>query len=124
MLVVALVGADGARTAGALTCAAVRCLFLPLVLGGPVGQTQPTALPSVVAPTAVPTASVVPTATPTPNPCVVPNLTGLRLEQAVQIWEAAGFTGRVLASPGLGVVRTQSLQPGITISCASDKTLR
>jgi uncharacterized protein YfaA (DUF2138 family) len=65
---------------------------------------------------------VSPTSTPTPTPCVaiVPNLLGIRLNEAQAVWQAVGFTTTVVMDgpPGQEAV-WQSIPAGAAADCNS-----
>jgi hypothetical protein len=107
----------------------------PLVSGDPPPPPPPTPTPTPTAtptatptPTPTPTPTVSPTATPaptptaTPTPCVaiVPNLLGIKLNQAQAVWQAAGFTTTVVMNgpPGQKAV-WESIPAGMAADCNS-----
>src|SRR6266478_8966861 len=87
----------------------------------PTATATPTPIPSPT-PTVSPTPTPTPTPTVTPTPCVamVPNLLGIRLNQAQALWQAAGFrTTVVMDGPPGQKAAWQSIPAGTAAGCAS-----
>lgn len=81
-------------------------------------------------PTPIPTASPIPTPSPiiTPEPmCTVPNLVGVRTNQAVRGWTDNGFAANNLifapSVPPHYTIRAQSLPTSPTVACSSIMTV-
>ena len=80
----------------------------------------PTSTPTPTA-TPIPTPTATPTPTPTPaSVCTVPDFIGIRLNRAQEMWNAAGFTTRVITiGPGGHSITSQSLPVGYVGSCST-----
>jgi hypothetical protein len=89
----------------------------PTPTATPPASPTPTPTPS---PTAPPSPSPTPTVTPTPCVAIVPNLLGIRLNQAQAVWQAAGFTTTVVMDGPPGQTAAwQSIPTGTAADCNS-----
>lgn len=96
---------------------------VPTSTPAPTGSPDPSQTPGTSPPPgATPTPTPAPTATPDAQ-CTVPNLIGVKLNEAEDMWSNAGFTGAFVRPNGNSDVRTQSHAAGTSLPCTSSITV-